>query len=417
MDAFQPRYPRLLAGAIKTALADTPVVCLLGPRQCGKSTLAMDLEPGRGYLTLDEDRIRRIATEDPDGFVARLPARVTLDEVQRAPGLLTAIKLAVDRDRRPGRFLLTGSANLLMLPHVSESLAGRMEILNLQPLVEAEKHRNGGAFLRAFLAGELRWETLLREDNGFLSPDLPVKLVAGGYPEPLIRDAARARQWHRQYVKSIIERDVRDIAKVKDGQELGRLLALMALRTGTLLNASGLSKDLGLHRATVDHYLEVLERLFLIRSLPGWHGNMAKRLVKSPKIHFVDSGLAATLADLSASDWMARRQDMGRLLESFVVQQIHAQATWTDPDLRFWHYRDKDQVEVDLVITRGSATWGIEVKASRSVGRGDGKGLDRLAAQCGKEFRGGCVLYDGDEILPIPGSPHVAVPLSKLWTL
>lgn len=411
------RYPRSLDRAVRTALADTPVVCLLGPRQCGKSTLAMSLERDRGYVTLDEDRYFRLATEDPDGFVARLAQRVILDEVQRAPGLLKAIKLAVDRDRRPGRFLLTGSANLLLLPGVSESLAGRMEILYLQPLTESEKKRNAGNFLHAFLSRELRWDTIFGEGIDTISPDLPVKLVAGGYPEALTRDPVRARQWHREYVRSIIERDVQDIAKVKDGRELGRLLEILALRTGTLLNASGLSKDLGLHRGTVDHYLAVLERLFLIRSLPGWHRNSAKRLIKSPKIHFVDSGLAATLAGLSADSWLDRRQDMGRLLESFVVQQIHAQAAWTDPDLRFWHYRDKDQVEVDLVITRGEKTWGIEVKASRSVHAGDGKGLDRLAAQCGKDFQGGCVLYDGTEILPIPGSPHVAVPLSKLWDL
>lgn len=411
------RYPRSLDRAVKTALADTPVVCLLGPRQCGKSTLAMELEPERGYVTLDEDRYFRLATEDPDGFVARLPPRVILDEVQRAPGLLKAIKLAVDRDRRPGRFLLTGSANLLLLPGVSESLAGRMEILNLQPLTEAEKKRNAGDFLDAFLSGKLRWDTILGERIDPISPDIPVEMVAGGYPEALTRTPERARQWHREYVRSIIERDVQDIAKVKDGRELGKLLEILALRTGTLLNASGLSKDLGLHRGTVDHYLVVLERLFLIRSLYGWHRNSAKRLIKSPKIHLVDSGLAATLAGLSADDWMNRRQDMGRLLESFVIQQVHAQAAWTDPDLRFWHYRDKDQVEVDLVITRGDKTWGIEVKASRSVNSGDGKGLDRLAAQCGKDFQGGCVLYDGTEILPIPHSPHVAVPLSKLWEM
>lgn len=417
MDGALPRYPRSLESAVKTALADTPVVCLLGPRQCGKSTLAMALEPDRGYVTLDEDRYLRLATDDPDGFVARLPPRVILDEVQRAPGLLRAIKLVVDRDRRPGRFLLTGSANLLLLPGVSESLAGRMEVLNLQPLTEAEKKRNAGDFLRAFLSGKLRWDTILGERHDMISPDLPLKLVAGGYPEPLTRTPERARQWHREYVRSIIERDVQDIAKVKDGSDLGKLLEILALRTGTLLNASGLSKDLGLHRGTVDHYLTVLERLFLVRSLHGWHRNSAKRLIKSPKVHLVDSGLAATLAGLSADAWMDRRQDMGRLLESFVIQQLHAQAGWTDPDLRFWHYRDKDQVEVDLVITRGDQTWGIEVKASRSVGTGDGKGLDRLAAQCGKDFQGGCVLYDGAEILPIPGSAHVAVPLAKLWEM
>jgi predicted AAA+ superfamily ATPase len=416
MDADFPHYPRTLAVALRTALADTPVVCLLGPRQCGKTTLAKTVEADRAYLTLDEENYLLTATQDPDGFVDRLPARVILDEVQRAPGLLTAIKRSVDRDRRPGRFLLTGSANLLLLPGVSESLAGRMEIIPLQPLTESEKARNDGHFLRAFLAGDFRESMMLGEGDD-VSLDLPIRVVAGGFPEPLTRTPVRARQWHRQYLKSIIERDVQDIAKVRDANELGRLLELLALRSASLLNTNGLSKDLGLHRGTVDQYLSILERLFLIRLLPGWHRNTSKRLIKAPKIHLVDTGLAATLADLSAPDWLSRRDRMGHLLESFVVQQIHAQAAWTDPDLRFWHYRDKDQVEVDLVISRGEKVWGVEVKASRTVDRSDGKGLDRLADQCGADFQGGCVLYDGRDVLPIPGSPHLAVPLRMLWDL
>ncbi len=416
MDAEFPLYPRTLAVALRTALADTPVVCLLGPRQCGKTTLAKTVESDRAYVTLDEESYLNTATQDPDGFVDRLPKRVILDEVQRAPGLLTAIKRSVDRDRRPGRFLLTGSADLLLLPGVSESLAGRMEIIPLQPLTESEKERNDGHFLRAFLAGEFR-ESMMLGEGDEVSLDLPIRIVGGGFPEPLTRTPVRARQWHRQYLKSIIERDVQDIAKVRDANELGRLLELLALRSASLLNTNGLSRDLGLHRGTVDQYLSILERLFLVRLLPGWHRNTSKRLIKAPKIHLIDSGLAATLADLSAPDWLSRRDRMGHLLESFVVQQIHAQAAWTDPDLRFWHYRDKDQVEVDLVMTRGEKVWGVEVKASRSVDRNDGKGLDRLAAQCGADFQGGCVLYDGRDVLPIPGSPHLAVPLRMLWDL
>jgi len=407
------RYPRYLASAVRDALADTPVVCLLGPRQCGKTTLARSLEPNRTYITLDDSNFLHIATTDPDGFVDRLPPQVILDEIQRAPALLVAIKRVVDRDRQPGRFLLTGSADLLLLPGVSESLAGRMEILHLQPLTEAEKSRSGGDFLRMLLSGELR-ESMILGDSDHV-PDVIRRMLAGGYPEPLSRPPGRARQWHRQYVKSIIERDVQDIANIRDGRELGRLLELLALRTGTLLNASGLSKDLGLHRGTVDHYLAILERLFLVRSLPGWHRNAGKRLIKSPKLHVVDSGLAGTLAGLTVDDWLARREDMGRLLESFVIQQLHAQATWTDPDLRFWHYRDKDQVEVDLVITRGEKVWGVEVKASRTVGARDGKGLDRLAEQCGADYQGGCILYDGRDVLP--AGKHLAVPLRKLWEL
>ena len=246
-------------------------------------------------------------------------------------------------------------------------------------------------------------------------PSLPERLVAGGYPDPLTRSPARARQWHRQYLKSIIERDVQDVAHVKDGHELARLLELLALRSAELLNASNLSQDLGLHRETVDHNLTVLERLFLVRRLQAWHRNSAKRLIKSPKVYLLDCGLAATLADLKADDWLGKRDRMGHLLESFVIQQIIAQAAWTDPDLRFWHYRDKDQVEVDLVITRGTKTWGVEVKAASTLGLKEGKGLKRLADQCGSDFKEGILFYGGKDTFRLGDTPFFAVPLSKLW--
>ena len=246
---------------------------------------------------------------------------------------------------------------------------------------------------------------------------LQQRLVEGGFPEPLGRTPVRALQWHRQYLRTIVERDVKDVARVRDGGEVARLLELIALRAAQLLNASALAGDIGLHRETIEHYLAVLERLFLVRRLPAWHPNEAKRLVKTPKVYLLDSGLAATLAGLSPDDWNAQRERFGHLLESFVVQQLVAQAGWTDPDLRFWHYRDKDQVEVDVVITRGRDTWGVEVKTAASVGSADGHGLRRLAEQCGKQFRGGIVLYAGASVLPMRDARFLAVPLSHLWTI
>jgi len=214
-----------------------------------------------------------------------------------------------------------------------------------------------------------------------------------------------------------MERDIKDVARVKDAHELSRLLELLALRSAELLNVNNLAQDLGLHRGTVEQYLLILERLFLIRRLPAWHNNSAKRLIKAPKIHLLDSGLSATLAALTADDWIEKRDRMGHLLESFVVQQVIAQASWTDPDLRFWHYRDKDQVEVDLVVTRGQKVWGIEVKASASISPQDGKGLARLAGQCGKIFQSGILLYGGKDILPLGDTSFLAVPFSKLWNM
>ena len=413
MDAVKSLFYRHLTPVIETALADTPVVCLLGPRQSGKTTLARQLAPKRAFFSFDALNYQRTAASDPSGFIASLPDKCILDEVQRVPSLLPAIKLAVDEDRRPGRFLLTGSANLLLLPNVTESLAGRMEIVQLQPLTEAEKARSPGGFVAALLSAALKPQMAAGPSQG--GPTLPERLTAGGYPEPLTRSPARARQWHRQYLRGIIERDVADMARIRDADQVARLLELLALRSGCLLSISALANELRLHREPLERYIAVLERLFLVRRLPPWHRNAAKRLIKSPKMHLLDTGLAATLAGLTVDAWLTDRPRMGFLLESFVVQQLIAQAAWTDPELRFWHYRDKDQVEVDVVITKASKVWGVEVKSAMSPGAGDGKGLARLANACGDDFQQGILLYAGADMLPLPDKRMLAVPLSALW--
>ena len=413
MDGPEYMLPRGIQRALKEAMTDTPVVCLLGPRQCGKSTIARSLDPSRKYLTLDDANLLSAAIKDPGGFINQFPGNITLDEIQRAPELLLAIKRTVDENRRPGRFLLTGSANLLQLPHLPDSLAGRMESIYLHPLTEAEKSRASGDLLARFLAND--WsENFLREEP-LLPSSLPGRIVSGGYPEPQGRGYVRARQWHRNYLRAVIDRDVHDVARVRDSSEVAKLLEILALQTASLLNTSSLSIDLRLDRQTVERYITVLERLFLIRRLPPWHRNSAKRLIKTPKVHLIDSGLASSLSGISTEDWLTKRDKFGHLLESFVLQQLIAQAGWTDQDLRFWHYRDKDQVEVDVVITRGSKVWGVEVKASATLHHSDGNGIRRLAAQAGADFQTGIVFYDGDTILPLDGSKILAVPLKKLW--
>jgi uncharacterized protein len=408
-------FSRPLAARLDAALKDTPVVCLLGPRQAGKTTLARTLEPRFAYVTFDDEATLAFAQSDPTGFVAALPPRAILDEIQRAPKLLRTLKLAVDRDRRPGRFVLTGSANLLMLPDIGDSLAGRMEVLELFPLTAAEQARKPGSFLADFLDGRLR--PAVATTSPELPHDLTGYIVRGGFPEAVSRAPARARNWHREYLRLLLERDVQDIARVRDTAAVGRLLEMVALRTAELLNVSSLGNDLDLRRETVDHYLAVCERLYLVRRLLPWHRNQSNRLIKSPKVHLIDSGLAATLTGLSVSDWSAERGRFGHLLESFVVQQIIAQGGWTDPDLRFWHYRDKDQVEVDLVVTRGRQTWGVEVKSAVTATTADGHGLRRLADQCGKDYQGGVLLYAGDSAFPLDDKRNLATPLSRLWEL
>jgi predicted AAA+ superfamily ATPase len=415
--AANPDYtPRHLQSNLELALSDTPVVCLLGPRQCGKSTLARHQAPDRAFISLDDAQYLDLARSDPMGFVSELPAFVTIDEIQRVPELILAIKHSVDLDRRPGRFLLIGSANLLQLPRLADSLAGRMECLYLQPFSAAEQELAPGRFLEMWMSAKLTPEII----GSGLPPQpsgLPRRLAAGGYPEALTRPPERARQWLRQYLRSIIERDIHDVGQVKDGNDLARLIELLAHRTGTLLNVTQLAKALGHTRATVTGHLAMLEKLFLIRTLPAWHRNAGKRLIKSPKIHICDSGVAATLSDLHADHWIRERERFGRLLESFIVQQLVSQAGATQADLRFWHYRDRDQVEVDCVMTQGRKVWGVEVKAARSVTASDTKGLHRLAEIAGSDFQGGIVFHDGESLFPVANGAFLAVPISKLWKL
>ena len=406
--------PRHLTPMLREALADTPVVCLLGPRQCGKSTLVRHCDPDRAYINLDDRNFLALAQRDPEGFVDELPERVAIDEIQRAPELLLAIKRSVDARRSPGRFLLTGSANLLQLPRLADSLAGRMECLYLHPLTEAEKEGAPGYFLKLWRAGKLA-KTVPQGRTPSASA-LPARLVEGGYPEACARGPKRARRWQQQYLQSIIERDIQDLADIRDGQEVARLLEYLSHQTASLLNVSATAKALGHTRPTIERYLGVLEKLFLIRRLPAWHSNRGKRLVKTPKIHVRDSGLAATLADLRPEHWNPERTRFGHLLESFVVEQMLAMGGWNDDEPRFWHYRDKDQVEVDLVMELGGQVWGIEVKAAATVQERDGHGLRRLAEVAGRRFGGGLVFYDGDVVLPIERELNIyAAPIAALW--
>lgn len=407
-----PFLPRLLRQRVLEALTDTPVVCLLGPRQVGKSTLAQHINAGRSYLSLDDPTLLQAARQDALGFIESLPERVILDEVQRAPELMLAIKSVVDRDRTPGRFLLTGSANLLLLPQIQDSLAGRMEVIYLHPLTEQEKRVSTTTLLEKLINAELAPHMV--PDSVPLAPVADV-LCQGGYPEPNQRAPHRARQWYRQYLNAIVQRDVQDIAAIQDKDGMLRLMELLACRTASLLNISSLSKDLGLERATVGRYFSILEKLFLVHQLPAWHRNHAKRLIKSPKLHLVDTGLAAALARLTPEQWLTDAERFGALLESHVVEQLIAQAGWLDPELRFYHYRDKDQLEVDLVIERGHDVWGVEVKRAASIQAKDAAGLARLAAQSGTGFRGGMLIYTGRHCLKLQVPGCFAVPIGMLW--
>ncbi len=408
-----PTYPRFAAPLLNQALAESPVVLIHGPRQCGKTTLAQELGEARGYayFTFDDAVTLDAATADPAGFVENLPPNVILDEVQRAPGLFTTIKRAVDRDRRPGRFLLTGSANVLLLPTLADSLAGRMEILRLHPLAQSELAGVTPTFLDGLLGAGFKTRSFDRLGKGLIR-----RIVAGGYPAALARATPRRRAtWYRDYIETLVQRDVRDLARIASLDVLPRLLTLAAGQTARLLNVSDLAAPFQVSRPTIRDYVTLLERIFLLEELPPWHSNRLSRLIKTPKLHLTDTGVACALLGLDDAALADDRGTLGQLLETFVLQELRRQASWRDDDVRFHHFRDKDGVEVDLVIEQGGgALAAVEVKASATVTAADFRGIRKLRDAVGKRFTTGVVLYDGESSVPF-GDGLFAVPIRALW--
>ncbi len=404
--------PRLLENRLQEALADSPVVLIHGPRQSGKTTLAQQIGARRGYayFSLDDDVLRAAAEADPVRFVADLPVRAILDEVQRVPGLFTTLKAAVDRDRQPGRFLLTGSANVLFVPKLADSLAGRMEIIRLFPFAQCEIEGGAYGFLDALFRA-----TFKTRRGGRLGPRLAERIVAGGYPAALARATPRRRAaWYRDYVETMVQREVRELARIASLDALPRLLALVAGQTARLLNVAELAGPFQLSRPTIRDYVTLLEQVFLIEELTPWHTNRLNRLVKTPKVHVVDTGIAATLLGLDAGSLYDDRETLGQLLETFVYQELRRQAGGHDDEIRFHHFRDKDGYEVDVVLERGGRIAGVEVKAASTVTAADFRGLRKLASAAGRRFGAGVVLYDGESSATF-GERLYAVPVGTLW--
>lgn len=408
-------YPRFAESCLTEALADTPVVLIHGPRQCGKTTLAQRVGKARGYsyFSFDDAVALAAAQADPAGFVDDLPERAILDEVQRAPQLFTAIKASVDRRRTPGRFILTGSANVLFLPKLADSLAGRMEIVRLHPLAQSELAGRPGIFLGGLFSARFKTETYDR-----LGTDLVQRVVGGGYPAALARPTARRRTaWYRDYIETIVQRDVRDLARIGSLDVLPRLLALAAGQTARLLNVSDLASPFQLSRPTIRDYVTLMERVFLLESLPPWHSNRLSRLIKTPKLHLGDTGVACALLGLDAEALVRDRATFGQLLETFVYQELRRQASWHDTSVAFYHFRNKDGAEVDIVLERGARELaGVEVKAGTTVTAADFRGLRKLKEAAGDRFRAGVVLYDGAASVGF-GDGFYAVPIRLLWDM
>jgi uncharacterized protein len=404
-------YERFVEHRVEEALSDTPVVLIVGPRRAGKTTLVRKMEEaGRTYITLDDQTVLEAARSDPSGFIRGLD-RAIIDEIQRAPDLLLAIKKSVDDNYRPGRFLLTGSANVLTLPRVADSLAGRMETLRMLPLSRVEIAGKPPTFLERLFAGKLEGDK-----QAVVGDDLVQLALLGGFPEAIARESERRRQdWARSYLTSVLTRDLRDIAEIEKLTELPKFVRLLAEHSGQLVNYSKLGSSINVTYKTGQRYVALLEQVFLVATLQPWFTNALKRIAKTPKLHFLDSGLLATARGLSFERVKANRDVFGSLLESFVFSEVLKLMTASDLRLTPYHFRDQQMHEVDIVLERDDGMIvGIEIKASATVKASDFSGLRTLADACKERFAYGIVLYDNTDLVPF-GDRLAAAPLSCLW--
>lgn len=404
-------FYRHAGNLIGEALTDTRVVVVNGPRQAGKSTLAeaklRQFDNGVARF-LDNPGTRAAALADPVGFLDH-DGLMLIDEVQRVPDLWLAIKHLVDRDPRPGRFLLTGSARLLALKSLPDALPGRSETIDLWPLSQGEIDGCPDGFVdAAFRLGSGLRATPL----GLKRRDYVGRALRGGYPEAVHRESGRRRErFFGDYVSDLIVRDVQQVAELSRTSDMRKLISLLADQVGGLLNFTRLAGAIGVSVSTIRSWVSILETIYLVRVVPAWSANATGRATATPKIMFVDSGLAAFLSSGAVTD-----SKTGGLIENFVLGELARQLTWVQFSARLFHYRDRDQYEVDAVLEDNAGhIVGIEVKAAETIRTDDFRGLRLLQRRLGDRFTAGFVLYCGNESLSF-GDGMVALPMSALWT-
>jgi predicted AAA+ superfamily ATPase len=406
---------RNIRPTVVEALTEARAVCLLGARQSGKSTLAraiaVDEHPAK-YLTLDNDSTRRAALEDPTGFIAGVSGSAVIDEVQRAPDLMLAIKERLDRSNERGQFLLAGSANILTLPTIADALPGRVDYVRMWPFSQGELSGRRESFIDRLLIGE----PPRVEDAEVGREAYAARIVAGGFPDAQDRSARGRARFFTSYVSTILGRDLPDIANVRDATGVERLLRILAARSAGLLSLRGIARELGVDHKTVAAQTRILEELFLVWRLQPWHVNLGSRQVKTPKIYMTDTGLLTHLTNIDAKGIAQSATLAGSIVETFVAMELARQCDWADSQASLFHYRDQQQREVDVVLELGSGeVAGVEIKTTAGVRAKDFAGLRYLRDKLGTRFRAGVVLYSGRQTLNF-GDRLTAVPLCGLWS-
>lgn len=408
-----PYIERRITDLLLTGMREARVTALLGARQAGKTTLVRRLAEDQlaaAYVSLDDEAVRGSAAADAAGFIAGLPKPVVIDEIQRVPQLMLAIKSEVDRSDQPGQFLITGSANLRLLPAIPDALPGRVDYHTLWPLAQAEIEGGDGSLLAELFEG--RAPALSGCPAGIAT--YAERLLAGGLPEAGRRSEETRRRFLSGYVRSIVDRDIPDTSRARNPSQVGDLLRLIAARSGSLARWDKLGTELGVDGKTAKAHAEALERLFLVRIRRAWHVNLGKRQVKAPKLYAADSGVLAALAGADTVRLQSDGGLAGSIVETFVANEVERLASWTNDTFTFWHYRE-DRREVDIVIEKPSGeVIGLEVKAGATTRSSDFAGLLHLRDRLGDRFRAGVVVNTSAQTVP-RGDRLWAVPLMSLW--
>lgn len=411
--------PRTIEKTLQECLQDTPVVIITGPRQSGKTTLARhsltENDSKGSYLTLDDENILAIARTDPIGLLRQQNRPVVIDEIQRAPELIRTVKLLVDENREPGSFILTGSADLMTLPTLADSLAGRAEFVTLYPFSQSELknepvgQRKGNDVIRQLLSADFMPQPV----NPLEYDEVISAIVCGGYPEALQRSNGRRTRWYRSYIEAIVRRDIKEVFQLQKLDEMAQLLKLLASISSETLNYASLGKAVQMDNKSVQKYTSALENLYLIKRIPAWHRNELKRAIKQPKIHFVDTGLLCAVRAINEAAIRSDRNLMGALMETWVCSELLKAIAASDDECQLFHYRDKNKREVDFILSghNGLAT-GIEVKAGMTIQRDMFSALDMLI-EAGSIQRG-IIIYNGDRVLPFSDN-LMAMPVGCLF--